>query len=85
MIRSTGRRRIEASPSSVNVRPSWAASHPGSSRISVPALPTSIAPGGCSASRSPVPRTTTPSSRTSTSAPSAATACSELSVSAACR
>ena len=41
-IRSTGRRRIDSSPSSVNERPSWAASQPGSRRSSVPALPTSI-------------------------------------------
>ena len=41
-IRSTGRRRIDSSPSSVNERPCCAASQPGSSRSSVPALPTSI-------------------------------------------
>ncbi len=41
-MRSTGRRRIDSSPSSVNERPSCAASQPGSSRSSVPALPTSI-------------------------------------------
>ena len=44
ITRSTGRRLIEASPSSVNVRPSWPASQPGSRRMSVPALPTSIGP-----------------------------------------
>ncbi len=84
-MRSTGRRRIEASPSSVKLRPSWAASQPGRIRISVPALPTSIGAAGASASRRPVPRTTTASPITSTSAPSAATACSVESVSAACR
>ena len=41
-MRSTGRRRIDASPSSVYERPSCPASQPGSRRISVPALPTSI-------------------------------------------
>ena len=55
-IRSTGRRRIESSPSSVNERPSCAASQPGSRRSSVPALPTSIGPSGSRASRRPVPR-----------------------------
>ena len=48
-----GRRRIDSSPSSVNERPSWAASQPGSSRSSVPALPTSIGPPGSRASRRP--------------------------------
>ena len=40
------------------LRPCWNASHPGSSRISVPALPTSIRPAGCWALRSPHPRIT---------------------------
>ena len=44
--RSTGRRRIESSPSSVHSPPSCPASQPGSSRSRVPALPTSIAAGG---------------------------------------
>ena len=43
--RSTGRRRIDSSPSSVN-DPLWPTSSPGSSRISVPALCTSIGPSG---------------------------------------
>ena len=43
--RSTGRRRIESSPSSVHSPPSCPASQPGSSRSRVPALPTSIAAG----------------------------------------
>ena len=55
-IRSTGRRRIDSSPSSVQLPPGWPASQPGSSRISVPALPTSIAPAAGAAARSPVPR-----------------------------
>ena len=41
--RSTGRRRIESSPSSVQRPPSCPASQPGRSRSRVPALPTSIA------------------------------------------
>ncbi len=84
-MRSTGRRRIEASPSSVNERPSCAASQPGRRRISVPALPTSIGPSGSRASRSPVPRIVICSPRVSTSAPSARTASKVEVVSAACR
>ena len=42
-IRSTGRRRIESSPSSVQAPPGCPASQPGSRRSRVPALPTSIA------------------------------------------
>ena len=80
-----GRLRIDSSPSSVKLRPSCAASQPGSRRISVPALPTSIACSGSRASRSPVPRTITRSPWSSTSAPSARTAASVASVSAACR
>ena len=41
-IRSTGRRRIESSPSSVQAPVSCPASQPGSRRSRVPALPTSI-------------------------------------------
>ena len=82
--RSTGRRRIESSPSSVQRPPSWPASQPGSSRISVPALPTSITSAGAAA-RSPAPRTTSESGRRSTSAPSACTAASVEFVSAASR
>ena len=68
-ILSTGRRRIDASPSSVQRAPSCPASHPGSSRISVPALPTSIGPSGTSMLRRPPPRTTTSSGRCSISTP----------------
>ena len=82
--RSTGRRRIEASPSSVQLPPSCPASQPGSSRISVPALPTSISPAGAAARR-PGPRTTSESARRSTSAPSACTAASVEFVSSASR
>jgi hypothetical protein len=83
--RSTGRRRIEASPSSVHVPPSCPASQPGSSRISVPAFPTSIAPVTGAAARNPTPRITSEPLRRSTSAPSACTAASVEFVSAASR
>ena len=72
--RSTGRRRIDASPSSIHAAPGWPASQPGSRRISVPALPTSIAPVTGAGARSPGPRTTSSPGRSSTSAPSACTA-----------
>ena len=55
--RLIGRRRMLSSPSSVNV-PCWPASRPGSRRISVPALPTSIAPSGARSPRSPTPSIT---------------------------
>jgi hypothetical protein len=84
-IRSTGRRRIDASPSSVHRPPSCPASQPGSSRISVPALPTSIVPAARAAARSPTPCTTMESARRSTRAPSACTAASVELVSAAAR
>ncbi len=55
--RSTGRRLIESSPSSVQIPPGWPASHPGSSRSSVPELPTSSwPPVASSAACSPTPR-----------------------------
>ena len=84
-MRSTGRRRIELSPSSVKRRPSWPASHPGSSRMSVPALPTSMGPSGWSAPRRPAPRRTTSSPRCSAIAPTARTAPRVERVSAASR
>ncbi len=74
--RSTGRRRIDSSPSSVQTPPGCPASQPGSSRISVPALPTLRRPpvassGACS----PTPRiVTSPSGPCSTPAPSVLTA-----------
>jgi hypothetical protein len=83
--RSTGRRRIDASPSSVQLPPSCPASQPGSSRISVPALPTSIAPATGAAARSPTPRTTSDLSRRSTRAPNDCTAANVEFVSAASR
>ena len=83
--RSTGRRRIDASPSSVQLPPSCPASQPGSSRISVPALPTSIDPVTGAAARNPTPRITSEPSRGSTSAPSACTAAKVEFVSAASR
>ena len=55
--RSTGRRRIESSPSSSQVPPGCPASQPGSSRSRVPALPTSIAAE--TAPCSPIPSTAT--------------------------
>src|SRR5215218_9208974 len=57
-IRSTGRRRIESSPSRTQRLPSCPASQPGSSRSRVPALPTSIVADP--APRSPTPRMRTP-------------------------
>ena len=54
--RSTGRRRIDSSPSSVNV-PGWPARMPESSRSSVPALCTSIGPSGGCSPRRPTPCT----------------------------
>ncbi len=84
--RSTGRLRIELSPSKVQLVPGRAASQPGSSRISVPALPTSIGPsGGCGSCR-PVPRiSSSPGPVRCTSAPTAWTAASVELVSAASR
>ena len=72
--RSTGRRRIEASPSKVHSPPGWPASQPGASRISVPALPTSMC--ASDAARRPGPRTVSVprSAPSSTIAPSARTA-----------
>ena len=84
-IRSTGRRRIDSSPSRIHTPSACPASQPGSSRSSVPALPTSITPVGCAAARSPGPRITSSSSRRSTSAPTACTARSVESVSSASR
>ena len=84
-MRSTGRRRIDSSPSSSKLWPCWNASHPGSSRISVPALPTSIAAVGGRALRNPPPRITSSSGRRSTIAPRRATAASVELVSAASR
>ena len=58
--RSTGRRRIDSSPSRVQTFPGWLASHPGSSLRSVPELPTSSRPPvASSGSCRPTPRTTT--------------------------
>ena len=74
--RSTGRRRIVSSPSSVQTPPGCPASQPGRRRMSVPAFPTSRRPpvassGACR----PTPRTTTlPSPSSSTPAPRAITA-----------
>jgi hypothetical protein len=83
-IRSTGRRRIESSPSTVHAPPGCPASQPGSSRISVPALPTSMSLS--TAARSPGPRiVSVPGAPSSTSAPSARTAFSVERVSAASR
>ena len=56
--------------------PSCAASQPGSSRISVPALPTSIGPTGIWALRRPTPRITTPPGQLCTIDPSSRTAAS---------
>ena len=42
--RSTGRRRIDSSPSSVQTPPGCPASQPGNSRIRVPAFPTFMSP-----------------------------------------
>ena len=75
-MRSTGRLRIDASPSSVERagRPA-PASQPGSSRISVPALPTSMVRVRLARlPADPAPRRRTSSGRRSTSAPSACTA-----------
>ena len=83
--RSTGRRRIDSSPSSVHVPPGWPASQPGASRISVPALPTSRC--ASDAPRRPGPRMVSVpcSPPCSTSAPSLRTAFSVVRVSAASR
>ena len=83
--RSTGRRRIDASPSNVHLPPGCPASQPGASRISVPALPTSMC--ASAAPRSPGPRTVSVPgvAPSSTSAPSARTAFSVEYVSAASR
>ncbi len=55
--RSTGRLRIDSSPSSVQTPPGCPASHPGRSRSSVPELPTSsVPPVASSAPRRPTPR-----------------------------
>ena len=74
--RSTGRRRIDASPSKDHSPPGWPASQPGASRISVPELPTSM--WVSAAARSPGPRIVSVprSAPSSTSAPSARTALS---------
>ncbi len=58
-IRSTGRRRIDSSPSSVHSPLPCPASQPGRSRSSVPALPTSM-PWVPSPARSPGPRSPMP-------------------------
>ena len=85
--RSTGRRRIDSSPSSVQTPPGWPASQPGSSRISVPELPTSSRPpvassGACR----PTPRSTMqPPPSSSTPAPSLRSASSVECVSAESR
>ena len=82
--RSTGRRRIDSSPSSVN-DPLWPTSRPGSRRMRVPALWTSIGASGARSPRSPQPctrRRVVASSRRSTRAPSASTAARVASVSA---
>ena len=84
-MRSTGRRRIDSSPSRIQTPSDCPASQPGSSRSSVPALPTSITPVGCAAARRPGPRISSSPSRRSTIAPSACTAASVESVSAASR
>ena len=82
--RSTGRRRIDSSPSKVHAPPAWPASQPGSRRISVPALPTSMC--ASRAARSPGPRiVSVPGAPSSTSAPNARTAASVDRVSAASR
>ena len=85
-MRSTGRSRIESSPSSSQVPPGWPASQPGSSLSRVPALPTSIA--ALVAPCRPMPpiriSPATPSAP-STRAPSASTAASVERVSAASR
>ena len=75
-IRSTGRRRIDASPSSDHSPPGCPASQPGASRISVPALPTSMC--ASPAARRPGPRIVSVpgSAPSSTSAPHARTALS---------
>jgi hypothetical protein len=84
--RSTGRRRIDSSPSSVQTPRPWPESHPGRIRSSVPALPTwRYPPVASTAASSPTPRITRPSSCSSTPAPSDRTASSVDSVSAACR
>ena len=83
-IRSTGRLRIESSPSNVHCPPGWPASQPGSRRISVPALPTSMS--AIAAARRPGPRIVrVPGEPSSTSAPSACTALNVERVSAASR
>ena len=71
--RSTGRRRIDASPSSVQRPVGWPASQPGSRRSSVPALPTSIAaPGAAPRRPGAADRRARRAPRSSTGAPSAA-------------
>ena len=82
--RSTGRRRIDSSPSSVQARPGCPASQPGNRRISVPELPTSSRPPVASSGAwRPTPRTsTTPSPSSSTPAPRLWSALSVDSVSA---
>ena len=69
--RSTGRRRMESSPSSVQVRPGCPASQPGSSRSSVPEFCTfSRPPVVSTGARRPTPRTSTePSPSSCTPAP----------------
>ncbi len=84
-IRSTGRRRIESSPSSVHSPPSCPASQPGSSRSRVPALPTSIAAGRGPRRPTPSIRMLPGRSRPTTRHRARATAASVESVSAASR
>ena len=69
--RSTGRRRIDSSPSSVHSPPGCPASQPGSRRSRVPALPTSIARrrGAAQARRPTRSAGPPPAPRRSTSAP----------------
>ena len=84
--RSTGRRRMDASPSMVHCGPlGCPASQPGSRRMSVPALRTSMGASASPAARSPVPRITSSSGRVSTTAPTERTASSVAFVSPASR
>ena len=83
--RSTGRRRMLSSPSSVQLPSGCPASQPGSSRSSVPALPTSIATPGVAAAQAGAADDHAAVARSSTSAPSARTASSDERVSAASR
>jgi hypothetical protein len=82
-IRSTGRRRIDWSPSSDHSPEGWPASHPGISRSRVPAFPTSMAAG--LAPRRPTPSIATSPPSASTCAPTASTAARVERVSSASR